>query len=290
MPAYTKEQGGAAILKDIRELLHGAPSAIRSTAARDDFPVEHRRRKRTETVTAIREMARDAATAFRLWADEKEAAAKAALRANPVGSDAEETRKLRNEMEFDRLVAAATRSGTPRNLAKQYAADAEQAFLASDYERAVVLARAASAVAPSDAAARVRAMAQEQIDLADPAKAAAHREVAEVAWARKVFDRDLAAGLADLLSATADAARAVGDDPSALLREASQFSLMAKGLAALMAEETGTPYEPPRGALASDASLAADQSVGDAVRGRTRPTSALVLDTTGASGGLVEAR
>lgn len=288
MPAYNKDEGGAAILKQVRELLHGAPGAIRSTAVRDDYPVEYRRRKRTETVTAIRAMARDAATAFRLWADEREAAAKATLRATPVGSDAEETRKLRNEMEYDRLVAAASRSGTPRNLAKQYAADAEQAFLASDYERAVVLARAASAVAPSDAANRVRAMAQEQIDLADPAKAAAYREVAEVAWARKVFDRDLAAGLANLLNATADAAHAVGDDPSALRREAAQFSLTSKGLAALMAEESGTPYEPPQGALASEAALEPGESVAAAVRGGSQPRERYTLDQTGVFGGLVE--
>lgn len=249
MAKYTAAMGGNAIHANLRRDIAEANANIAAIARRDDLPAEHRRRLRQEAMTALRATVGEATRAHREWADEIADAARVTLAADTLGSPAEETRRLRREMEFDRLVANANASGTPRNLARQYATTASDAYLDSDYDHAVLYARAAVALGVTNAS-NVLASAQSQLDLGDPVKARAIRERESAKLAEMAFERDALAGLSSALRATAEAASIVGDDPRSLLAESTRLSLAAKGVALAIANETGDSYEHPEGALA----------------------------------------
>ncbi len=249
MAKYNAAMGGDAIHAGLRRDIAEANANIAALARRDDLPAEHRRRLRQEAINRIRVTVGDAVRAHREWADEIAETARTTLNAETLGSPAEETRRLRREMEFERLVTNANASGTPRNLARQYTETATNAYLDSDYDRAVLYARAAVALGATNAS-NVLASAQTQLDLADPVKARAIREQREAKMAEMEFERDALAGLSSALRVTADAATAVGDDPRTLLAESTRLSLAAKGVALAIANETGGEYVHPEGALA----------------------------------------
>lgn len=240
--------GGKAILDSLRSEMAKARLNVTAVAHRDDLPIEHRRRVRQEAETATRALVGDALNAFREWAASEEATAKAALKADPVRSPAEETRALRREMEYDRLIASANASGTPRTFAQRYASTATDAYMDSDYERAVLYARAAVELG-SPFASGVLASAQAQLDLADPVKGPALKAMSQAKVGTLTFERDVSADLSAFLRAIADAAHVVGDDPRSLLAESTRLSLAAKGAALELANETSTAYTEPENAL-----------------------------------------
>lgn len=250
MAKYNASMGGAAILADVRRILAAAPSTIAATAMKDELPADHRRRVRTETIANIRTLVGDANRAFNEWVEQLEADARKVLASDPVRSPAEETRALRNELEFDRLVNNAKANDTPRNVGRHYLGIAEEAYLDGEYERAKLHARAAVALG-IDNASRVLGDAQTQLDLDIPERASALRDIETAKRARMTFNRDVMASMARVLDVAGDAADLIGDDPRGMKAEATRLSMAAKGWALDLAHETGTEYAPPEGSLAS---------------------------------------
>lgn len=243
---YTAAMGGKKILDELTSQVGSQLGVIRSSRKTGDItdfePVEQKRAKRDAAVAIIRRHIGEAERAFNEWAGLQRADAERVMATAPgVGSAAEETRRLRDDMEVDRLVAAGLASGAPLNRAKQLAAEAEQAYMRvpGDYERAVVLARAASTLSPG-AGDDIRGLAQTQIDLADPAKAAAHRTLATLKLDIGTFTRDANRLVAQAFESAAEHAASLGDDPREFTRTAAQASLAHKVAAAALAQATET--------------------------------------------------
>lgn len=260
---YTPEMTGEQILAAVKANVAEARRTLADAKAREDWPVEYRRAQRNAALAVIERHVREGQAAFSAWANRARADADAALRAEKVGSPAEETRRLRLEMELDRLIDAGRRD-EPRVVngrlvrnpsAFDYAGQALEAYIDGDYERAVMLARAAQALDGPPRAAKVQADAQAQIDLADPAKAQALKDVRTVERGLMTFGRDVNAALADAYTAASEAAQAVGDDHRRYAQQAVGPSMTAKALALGLAERDDdgrvVGYAAPEGTLAS---------------------------------------
>lgn len=282
MPAYTSTVGGPTILATLRAKLTENRAAITRVTNDDSLPVEYRRRVRNESITDSLTHIREAQVAFSTWAKAKDADARRRLASDPVGSAAEEARRNTNEMRFGRLVDSARSSGTPRNVATGYAEQAQEAYLAGRYDEAIVLARAAREVGGNgltDSTARqVIEASRAQLDLADPEKASAFKDIAEAEKGVRAFTRDINAALADTYTAAEAAARAIGDDPTGYAKAAVGPSMVAKAIAVADAEVTYTDdgqvagttgYVHPEGTLAAAPMGVAARGKGEAVANTT---------------------
>src|SRR5204862_162089 len=78
--------------------------------SREDQPIEFRGKVTKQTIAEVRRLSGDAVQGFNTWANETEAKAKRAYRADPVGSAADESRRVANELRIARLVETAERA------------------------------------------------------------------------------------------------------------------------------------------------------------------------------------
>jgi hypothetical protein len=243
--------GGPGIVEAAKSELATLRWGLREVERDERAPLEYRNRRRDEIVRAADIAVENARAAFRSWAEETEKEARSELAREPIGSMAEETRKLRDEARLARIVSEARASGAPRTAAGDLAERAAAAFVDARspeaYAEAVLLGRAAVELGASSAA-RTVADAQRQIDLDIPDRAAAIKKLRNVERGFTIFERDLNAAHADVLRGAAAAARATGDPAEADLAKASTGpSVTAKMAAAVIAAESGTKYSEPHG-------------------------------------------
>lgn len=252
---YTPEMTGEQILAAVKSNVAEARRTLADAKAREDWPVEYRRAQRNAALAVIERHVREGQAAFSAWATRERADAEKRMKAPPaIGSAAEESRRVARELELGRLIDSGRASDTPRIVARQYAEAAAEAYLDGDYYRAVTLGTAASSL--GDPAGEKRAAAaQAMLDLEDPGKAQALKDVRTVERGLMTFGRDVNAALADAYTAASEAAQAVGDDHRGFARQAVGPSMTAKALALGLAERDDdgrvVGYAAPEGTLAS---------------------------------------
>lgn len=264
MPTYTRDQGGPAILSDLKARLAKANANIESVAGRDDLPHDYRRRIRNETIGESQRLVADARQAFQAWAQSEAADARRRYRDDPVGSAADETRRLRREMETNRLIESSRLADERRGpvivggrpvangSAYELAAKAQQAYLNGEYDKAQTLATASTTLGGPASAQDTYDAAQGQLDLANPARASALRDLANVDVAIRTFERDSNAAIAEALQGAAAAAIAIGDDGRQFTKAALGPSMAAKMAAYADSLATGAQYQPPAGTMLSE--------------------------------------
>jgi len=217
----------------------------------EHWPAEHRANLRRQHQAAAQSALAQGRAAIREWAVAEAEDAHRVLRARPIGSSAEEQRRTTNELRLGRLVDLGRASGAT-SAAKDLADRAERAYLdGADYDEAVLLARAAIELGAD--ARRTLDGAQQQLDLADPAKAKALKAIAEADIAVAIYERDAVAAYSRALQSSASLARHLGEfeASTAAIQEASEASVAAKISAAIQSRESGEPYREPVGVLAS---------------------------------------
>ena len=235
----------------------------------DHLPADHRARLRAEKTAAVRAARDEGRAALAAWADATVSGARARLREDPLGSPAEESRRVSDELRLARVLEAAraedARTGAVipdgmsrpvRNASAYVLADrARRAYLDdSDYPEAVLLARASAELGGPPEAARWRDGAQALIDAADPAKARAMHELLDVEVVLAAAARDVNAAVAGALTSSAALARSAGEVVPGLGEEAAAASMTAKMAAAAGAIAFGDGrYVSPLGVLAEGA-------------------------------------
>lgn len=270
MPNRYHAQTGEQALTGLTNHLAKTSQTLRAHMRRDDLPPDYRRRVRNEAVADAKAAVDEARQAFAAWASRRISEARATLASDKPGTAADETRRLRREMETQRLIDTARladeRTGVSVEAgrvvkspaAQALAAKASQLYLDGAYDSAVAHATAAKALGVD--VAKVLDAAQGMVDMDDPDKKAAHRDLDAIGRAEAIFVRDSSAALADALQAAADEAADQGDDPGIFRKAAVGPSMNAKAAAMAIARLDGKDYEPPIGAMASTPSGPATQS------------------------------
>lgn len=242
---------GRAITKQAQAdiLRHGTEMSL--TAAWDHLPNEHRARVRAEKTTAVRNARADARRAVDDWAKVARADAQKRLNANPVGTSAEESRRVADELRIGRMVDAARASGSAKSAAEDIAERASRALAVGNADEAHVLARASVELGGPSYASSIIENVELDRKLADPEKAKAMRDLGDVEVVLAAFDRDVNAAVSRSLQDSVKLAEALGDKSAAmdLKRETVEASMSAKIAAFQGAQATGTRYAEPVGVL-----------------------------------------
>ncbi len=249
MSKYTGD--GRAILKQAQTDIYRAGTEMSLTAEYDHLPNEHRARVRAERTTAVRVARIEARQAIDDWATAERANAQKHLNANPVGTAAEESRRVAEELRIGRMIDAARASGNAKSMAEDIAERASQAYAAGNADEASVLARTAVELGgPAYSTEIVKNIEADRI-LADPIKAKAMRDLGDVDVVLAAFHRDINAAAAQALQDSVKLAEAMGDKSAAmdLKRETVEASMTAKIAAWEGAQKTGTKYQEPVGVL-----------------------------------------
>ncbi len=151
--------------------------------------------------------------------------------ASSIGTAAEESRKVAEELRIGRMVEAARSSGNPKGQTADLAERADRAFASGDHYEAMVLARAAAELGSTHVLVpEIIASVQADRDLADRQGAKALRDRQDVGVVVAAFDRDVLAATSHALQDSARLARAIGDGAGeiAARKEAAEFSISAK--------------------------------------------------------------
>jgi hypothetical protein len=253
MGKYSKLDGRA-ISKKAREDIMRAGTEMSLTVEWDHLPDEHRRRVMNERTTLVRTSRDEARADFRDWAASARSDAAKRLGAARVGTAAEESRRVAEEMRISRLVESARASGTSRAVAADLADKAWRRFGAFDYDEAMILARAADELGEKRTAVQeIITSVQQDRDLADPQRARAMQDLQDVAVVEAAFERDLQAGVSQAMQDASKLALALGDSvgSSRLLVDASDAGRSAKIAAAMASPAFGgsVPYVEPAGVV-----------------------------------------
>ena len=240
----------------------------------DQYPPDYRRRIRTETLAQLDTLMSRARSAFNSWMTKEAVDARRILGQDPVGSAADESRRVANELRTSRLVDAGRRQdersggrvvndghGGNRlvgsGAAVDYESQAQQAFLDGDYDKALAYAEAANALGGTGRADQVISAARQMQYTPEQLGALKHLETLDRAYT--VFERDANAAMSDALQRAAEGAAAIGDDHRLLQQTAADHSRRAKVAAYALAErsEDGAivpgSYKEPAGVLAGPA-------------------------------------
>ncbi len=242
---------GRAILKKAREDIARSGVEMSVTAEYDHLPSEYRARIRTERTGAIRAARAESRQAIEDWAITERAAAQKRLAANPVGTAAEESRRVAEELRIGRMIETARASGNAKSMAADLAERASKAYGAGNADEASVLARASVELGGPEYAVEIVKNVELDRTLADPSKAQAIRDLGDVEVVLAAFHRDINAAVAQSLQDSVKLAEALGDKSAAmdLKRETVEASMSAKIAAWEGAQATGTKYQEPLGVL-----------------------------------------
>lgn len=253
MPEGNKYDGldGRAIIKKAREEIARLGSEMSLMAGYDQYPAEHRQRVRQERTTAARKERSDAVAAIGAWADRTDADARKLLASDDVGTPAEESRRVANELRVARLVDASRSRGSVREDAQDLAARADRAYSLGNLDEADVLAAAARELHPVRLADEVRSLVAYDRTMADPAKARAMHELDDVEVVIAAFHRDVSAAYSGALQGAVSLAQASGEHRATteLMPEMASASIDAKMAAAVGVQKFGGEYREPDGAI-----------------------------------------
>lgn len=246
---YDGLKDGRAIAKKVREDMARSGVVMDLLRKQDDLPVEYRARIRQEETSKLRATLAEGRKAMDSWAQAEADDARKRLRADDVGSPAEESRRVADEFRIARLVDSAHASGNERNAAADLAERADRAYSQGNLGDAQAFARASAELVPSKLATDVQALVRYDRIAADPGLARASRELDDVGVVMAAFARDSQAEYSHGLQDSASLATALGENQGKLASEAASASVSAKMSAWIGAQEHGGTYEEPRGSL-----------------------------------------
>ncbi|HXG26535.1 MAG TPA: hypothetical protein VNL94_06760 [Candidatus Binatia bacterium] len=247
-----KTQDAAAVLNKLRAQATQVANDLYSVAGDlgEQYPPSYRRMKSREAIARVDLAIGEAGSRFGLWAAREAGDAKRRHRDGAEPGTEAETKRLRREMELQRLIQvgmlADDRTGisvvpTPNGgrrvdngSAFDYAGRAEIALLAGDYETAANLAQASIALGGPATAHSHLAVAQEMLET--PEQQEARKDLAKLDHAVKVFQREAFAAEATAYNYAAQTAEAIGDDHRVLAGKAIRAGMRAKLAALGMAE------------------------------------------------------
>jgi hypothetical protein len=253
MPNYAGLDGRA-ITKTAREAIQKAGLTMDLTAEWDQYPDSYRanvRREQTSVVNQERQAARDA---LNVWAETAAADARARFNKASVGSAAEESRRVAEELRINRMIDSARAGGNVRSVAMDLQDRASAAMADGNPDEAMVLARTAVELDPQRAGLAAELVQNIQLDrdLADPDRAKALRDLKDINVVVAAFDRDVSAQTSLALQQGAKLAKVVGDHAAVmdLNRQASVESMRAKVTAFGQSQANGDgKYVEPVGVL-----------------------------------------
>lgn len=252
MSTIINTTNGATIRKSLAEYTNLMAGNLSLLAKEDTLPVETKRARRVAATTALSEVITEADQAFKAWVAAERAEASKALNARPIGSAAEESRRVADELRLNRMIESARRSGTPQYTARDIAGQASAAYLNATgpdgYREAALLARAAVELGGPSQAREVLAAAELQMETDE--QRAARKALAALDVEGLTHRRDLNALTASVLVKASEAAKAVNDPSAAeLARQAARASGNAKMMEFSLAQAEGRTYAEPEGAL-----------------------------------------
>jgi hypothetical protein len=260
-------QAGLAIINKLREQAGVHTNRLAAVGFLGaQYPVEYRNNTRAATIAALARSVGSAERDFYAWVNREAGDARRRYRDGQDGGTEAETRRLRREMELQRLIATGRASDeksggrvindgrggntyVKNGSAWDFASKAESAFMGGDYESAQLFAQASQALDGPGAAATILQAAQEMLD--SPAQAAARKDLAALGRAAITFEREAKTALAMAYAHAAEGARFVGADHRQLETEARRSAMQAKlaalGLADRTADGTVVPgtYKDP---------------------------------------------
>jgi hypothetical protein len=251
MPGAYDGLDGRKITQKVREDLARSGVVMDLNRQWDHLPAEYRARVRDEETTRLRRTLAEGRAAIRNWADHQATDAARRLASREVGTTAQEARRAAMETRISRLVSSAHAAGSVRSEAAALAERADAAYELGDLDEAEVLATASRELGGPRLAADVLKLVTYDRNAADPAKARAMRDLADVDVVLAAFERDSQAAYSQGLQDSARLARALGDGAAvqAASKEAARASIAAKGAAFAAAAEAGVPYVEPAGVL-----------------------------------------
>lgn len=246
---------GATIRSSLAESIGDMNKRLAALAKDDVLPVETKRNRRLAIIQVLNETVNEANAAFSEWSAKEREEAQTALKQRPIGSAAEESRRVADELRLNRLIESSRRSGTPMIAARDLAGQASAAYLdardESGYREAALLARAAIEVggATSPSAARnVLDAAEKQMETAE--QKYARKTLATLDVEALAYRRDQAALMASALSSASEAAAATKDTMSdEYRRHAARQSATAKMMEFSLAQASGRDYVEPSGTM-----------------------------------------
>src|SRR4051794_9494421 len=107
MSKYTDLRDGRSIIRSAQTDLAAVAAELANLVAADEFPNEHRSRRRRELNAKAVGIRADATTALNAWSANAVAEARRDLAANDVGTAAEESPRVAIELKVGRLVSSA---------------------------------------------------------------------------------------------------------------------------------------------------------------------------------------
>ncbi len=255
MPKGTYEGlDGRAIIAKARERIAKPGTEMDLSAGWDHLPAEARAKLRATNTRKVREEREEATAAINAWAAKTTGAARVALAKQSVGSPAEESRRVANELRLTRMVEASRANGSAKTDAREFEARAVEAAAFLDMDTAEMFARAALELnAGLGDANRVLNDVQDERDLADPERLKARRSINDASVVVAAFTRDVTATVSFALQGAAKLARSIGDAQGEMSSrsEAARESVAAKMAALVGAQAHGDgAYTHPEGALA----------------------------------------
>lgn len=243
---------GATIRKSLTEYTGLMAGNLTLLAKDDTLPVDTKRNRRVAATTSVTEVIAEANAAFSAWVAKERDQALRALSQRPLGSAAEESRRVADELRLNRMIDSARRSGTPERAARDMAGQAATAYLNATgrdgHREAALLARAAVELGGSTQAREVLASAERQLETDEQREA--RKTLAALDVEAMIYKRDANAALASVLVKASEAAKAVNDPAAAALaQQAARASGNAKMMEFSLAQAEGRIYAEPTGAL-----------------------------------------
>jgi hypothetical protein len=248
---YAGLKTGKDITSTVRRDLARTGVALDLIRRNSNTTPEYRKEQLAAYSREAREVLAEGRAAMHDWARRSQAEARRAM-VPELGTAAEEMRRNTIELRISRLVD----QGKPNSKqeAETLAAKADQAYVLGSLDEAEVFARAAIELGGPSAprlAQEVSGLIEYDRISQDPSRAKARAELAQTDILLGVFERDVAAEHSRVLADQARMAQTLGDSAavSSATSEAAHQSVASKMRAFQLANQTGTPYVEPLGAL-----------------------------------------
>jgi|BarGraNGADG00212_2_1021979.scaffolds.fasta_scaffold46983_2 hypothetical protein len=242
---------GRAITKAARDAINKAGAEMSIISAYDHLPVLHRARIRIDRTHLARETRLQASQAIANWARAETEDATRRLAVKSLGTSAEESRRVVDELRITRLVDSARAGGNAKTTAADLAERANRAYETDNLDEADVLSRAALELGGGRLAQEVAKLVDFDRISADPARARARRDLEDVQVVVVAAQRDLNAAMSAALQDSAKLAAVLGDTGgvAAARVEASAAGRKAKMAAWAVSQASGEKYVQPAGVV-----------------------------------------
>jgi hypothetical protein len=215
----------------------------------DHYPRDYRLKFQHGKLADIGAAKSDAERDFAEWAKKARLDATQRLNKTRIGTAAEESRKVAEELRISRMTEVARTSGNANEQATDLTFRANLLYGAGNLDEAFVLARAASELGDHERAAEIIESVSFTRTLADPEKAQALHDLGDVDTVEAAFKRDVTHAVAKAYQEGSKLASTLGDveTETRLRREASEIERTAKVAAWNASVKEGVPFSAPVG-------------------------------------------